>query len=116
MEAIQLEERFYEAMAPFEMEPERKLMLRILQSAIADYYDNPFDIAHTKKGQRQMYKRDAYYWIFDEPMAYGGIHSFDSICFYLGLDSRRMRAAIRDRTLTPTVTNNILQEYKKGKR
>lgn len=112
MEAIQMDERFYEKMIPAELMPEKKLMFRILQSAIADYYGKPFDMKHSGREQRQTWRRDAGYWLFEEVSS--DIFSFVTICRYLGLDADRLRDGIKYGTLSKTVTHNILQEYRKG--
>lgn len=72
----------------FHLDPERMLMLAILEDAIVCFQDN---LAATCKRKRSLYL-DAEEWILDEDRFY--LFSFENICEALGLDPVYIRRGL----------------------
>ncbi|HEU5463827.1 MAG TPA: hypothetical protein VFV82_06830 [Candidatus Binatia bacterium] len=72
----------------FHLEPERVLMLAVLQDAVLCFQDH---VAATCQ-RKQMLHRDAAEWIFSTDRSY--LFSFENICDALGYDADYMRQGL----------------------
>jgi hypothetical protein len=72
------------------LEPEKKLMLAVLEDAIACYQKHLF--ARDGKGKALFLEAEA--WV--EQKSGEGVFSFDSVCEILGLDPEYLRRGIRE--------------------
>jgi hypothetical protein len=68
-----------------QLEPERRLMLAVLSDAITCFQKNLF----ARQGRRNKIFREAEEWIMERDIE--GLHSFETICEVLGLDSEYLR-------------------------
>ena len=73
----------------FHLEPERTLMLAVLQDAVVCFQEN---LAATCKKKQSLYF-DAEKWIFNSDQSY--LFSFDNVCDALGYDTSYMRQGLR---------------------
>jgi hypothetical protein len=72
----------------FHLEPERVLMLAVLQDAVLCFQDH----AAATCQRKQMLHRDAAEWIFSTDRSY--LFSFENICDALGYDADYMRQGL----------------------
>jgi hypothetical protein len=72
----------------FHLEPEKTLMLAILQDAVVCFQDN---LGATDKRKRQLFV-EAQEWIMEENANY--LYSFDSICALLGFSPSYLRQGL----------------------
>ena len=75
-------------MRRFHLEPEKTLMLAILQDAVVCFQDN---LAATDKRKRQLFL-EAQEWIMEENTNY--LYSFESICDLLGFSPSYLRQGL----------------------
>lgn len=88
------------------LEPEKKLLLAILEDAVACYQKYLF--AHDSKGKAQF--RDTESWIFHGGAV--GVFAFDSVCELLGLEPNYLRRGLKQwqqRALAPRPPVRVMQ-------
>jgi hypothetical protein len=81
------------------LEPERALLLAILEDAIHCY--RKFAGARSRAGQEQF--REAEQWLMDG--GNGWVFAFDHVCDFLGLDPEYIRRGLRESAAGPAVEN-----------
>jgi hypothetical protein len=83
------------------LEPEKALVLAILEDAIHCY--RKFGAARNRAGRQQF--REAEEWLMGG--GDGSVFSFDSVCDLLGLDPQYVRRGIRESAARPAAENAV---------
>ena len=85
------QQRYFDTFRPSEyLEPERALVLALLEDAIHCY--RKFATAHSRSGREQF--REIEEWLMGG--GNGWVFSFDNVCELLGLDPQYVRRGIRE--------------------
>jgi hypothetical protein len=93
----------------FNLDPERLLMLAVLEDAVICFQDN---IAATCNRKRTLY-RDAEQWILGADRSY--LFSFENVCEALGYDAGYLRQGLR-RWKEETLASQSEKHRREGKR